>query len=144
DADTEIFPGSFLKGNTKIGSGCTIGPEANLRDVVVADLSKIRYSVIEDSEIGTNVTVGPYAYIRPSTSLAENAKVGAFVDLKNAQIGKGSKISHLAYVGDSEIGQNVNIACGVVTVNYDGFSKHKTVIKDGAFIGCNTNLVAPV
>ncbi|WP_338057507.1 bifunctional UDP-N-acetylglucosamine diphosphorylase/glucosamine-1-phosphate N-acetyltransferase GlmU [Shimazuella soli] len=144
DADTEVFPGSSLKGNTKIGSGCIIGPEADLQDVVVADESKIRYSVIEDSEIGRNVTIGPYTYIRPNTSLAENTKVGAFVDLKNAQIGKGSKVSHLAYVGDSEIGQNVNIACGVVTVNYDGFTKHKTIIQDGAFIGCNTNLVAPV
>lgn len=144
DADTEIFPGSSLKGNTKIGSGCIIGPNADLKDVIVADQSKIRYSVIEDSEIGNNVTVGPYAYIRPNTSLAESTKVGAFVDLKNAQIGKGSKISHLAYVGDSEVGQNVNIACGVVTVNYDGYNKHKTIIKDGAFIGCNTNLVAPV
>jgi bifunctional UDP-N-acetylglucosamine pyrophosphorylase/glucosamine-1-phosphate N-acetyltransferase len=144
DADTEIFPGSLLRGNTKIGSGCVIGPETDLHDVVVADQSKIRYSVIEDSEIGANVTVGPYAYIRPETSLGENAKVGAFVDLKKAKIGQGTKISHLAYVGDSEVGQNVNIACGVVTVNYDGFSKHKTVIKDGAFIGCNTNLVAPV
>jgi bifunctional UDP-N-acetylglucosamine pyrophosphorylase / glucosamine-1-phosphate N-acetyltransferase len=144
DSDTEIFSGSSLKGNTKIGSGCIIGPEADLQDVVVADQSKIRYSVIEDSEIGSKVTVGPYAYIRPNSSLAENTKVGAFVDLKNAQIGKGSKVSHLAYVGDSEVGQNVNIACGAVTVNYDGFSKHKTIIKDGAFIGCNTNLVAPV
>jgi bifunctional UDP-N-acetylglucosamine pyrophosphorylase/glucosamine-1-phosphate N-acetyltransferase len=144
DADTEIFPGSSLKGNTKIGSECIIGPEADLCDVLVADHTKIRYSVIEDSEIGNNVTVGPYAYIRPNTSLAENTKVGAFVDLKNAQVGKGSKVPHLAYVGDAEVGQNVNVACGVVTVNYDGFTKHKTVIKDGAFIGCNTNLVAPV
>ncbi|WP_028777591.1 bifunctional UDP-N-acetylglucosamine diphosphorylase/glucosamine-1-phosphate N-acetyltransferase GlmU [Shimazuella kribbensis] len=144
DSDTEIFPGSSLKGNTKIGNNCVIGPEADLFDVLVADHTKIRYSVIEDSEIGSNVTVGPYAYIRPNTSLAENTKVGAFVDLKNAQIGKGSKVSHLAYVGDAEVGQNVNVACGVVTVNYDGFTKHKTVIKDGAFIGCNTNLVAPV
>jgi bifunctional UDP-N-acetylglucosamine pyrophosphorylase/glucosamine-1-phosphate N-acetyltransferase len=143
-ADTEIFSGSSLKGHTKIGSGCVIGPEADLRNVQVADHTKIRYSVIEDSEIGSNVTVGPYAYIRPNTTLAENTKVGAFVDLKNAQLGKGTKVSHLAYVGDAEVGQNVNVACGVVTVNYDGYSKHKTVIKDGAFIGCNTNLIAPV
>jgi bifunctional UDP-N-acetylglucosamine pyrophosphorylase/glucosamine-1-phosphate N-acetyltransferase len=144
DADTEIFPGSILRGETKIGSECRIGPNADLRDVIVKANTTIRHSVVEASEIGSGVTVGPFAYIRPKTTLGEKTKVGAFVDLKNAQLGEGTKVSHLAYVGDAEIGQNVNVACGVVTVNYDGVKKHKTIVKDGSFIGCNTNLIAPV
>jgi bifunctional UDP-N-acetylglucosamine pyrophosphorylase/glucosamine-1-phosphate N-acetyltransferase len=144
DADTEIFPGSILRGKTKIGSGCKIGPNADLRDVIVQANTTIRHSVIEESEIGSGVTVGPFAYIRPKTILGEKTKVGAFVDLKNAQLGNGTKVSHLAYVGDAEVGKNVNVACGVVTVNYDGVKKHKTIVKDGVFIGCNTNLIAPV
>jgi bifunctional UDP-N-acetylglucosamine pyrophosphorylase/glucosamine-1-phosphate N-acetyltransferase len=142
--DTVIEPGTFLRGSTVIGAGCRIGPHADLKDVIVHDDVYIRYAVIDGSEIRDRVTVGPYAYIRPGTDLGDDVKVGCFVDLKKAQIGQGTKISHLAYVGDAEVGEKVNISCGVITVNYDGVNKHKTVIGDGAFVGCNVNLVAPV
>lgn len=142
--DTVIEPGTFLRGSTVIGEGCYIGPQVDLKDVVVDHDTKIRYAVIDGSHIHSQAQVGPYAYIRPGTDLGENTKVGAFVDLKKALIHNGTKISHLAYVGDAEIGENVNIGCGVITVNYDGVHKHRTVIEDGAFIGCNVNLVAPV
>jgi bifunctional UDP-N-acetylglucosamine pyrophosphorylase/glucosamine-1-phosphate N-acetyltransferase len=142
--DTVIEPGTFLRGNTVIGAGCRIGPHADLKDVIVHDDVYIRYAVIDGSEIRDRVTVGPYAYIRPGTDLGDDVKVGCFVDLKKAKIGRGTKISHLAYVGDAEVGEKVNISCGVITVNYDGVNKHKTVIGDGAFVGCNVNLVAPV
>lgn len=143
-ADTVIEPGTFLRGSTVIGENCHIGPQVDLTDVIVDDEVHIRYAVIDNSQIHHQAQVGPYAYIRPGTKLGENTKVGAFVDLKKAQIDKGSKISHLAYVGDAKVGENVNIGCGVVTVNYDGVKKHQTIIEDGAFIGCNVNLVAPV
>jgi bifunctional UDP-N-acetylglucosamine pyrophosphorylase/glucosamine-1-phosphate N-acetyltransferase len=142
--DTVIDPGTILRGRTVIGSGCRIGPQADLTDTVVADGAKVQYSVIESGVVGEKTTVGPYAYIRPGTELGEQVKVGCFVDLKKAKIGDGTKISHLVYVGDAEIGQKVNISCGVITVNYDGVNKHKTVVEDGAFVGCNANLVAPV
>lgn len=142
--DTVIEPGTFLRGKTQIGEGCHIGPQADLTDVVVADHAKIKYAVIDSSQIEKNATVGPYAYIRPGTHLGAETKIGCFVDLKKARLGRGSKVSHLAYVGDAEVGENVNIGCGAVTVNYDGKNKYKTMIEDEVFIGCNVNLVAPV
>ena len=142
--DTVIEPGTFLRGKTEIGENCHIGPQADLTNVDVEDEVSIRYAVISDSKIDQQATVGPYVYIRPQTHLGEKTKIGCFVDLKKAQLGEGSKISHLAYVGDAKVGRNVNIGCGVVTVNYDGVKKHQTIIHDQAFIGCNANLVAPV
>lgn len=143
-SDTVIEPGTFLRGKTKIGKNCHIGPQADLTDVDVEDEVSIRYAVISDSKIDQHTTVGPYVYIRPQTHLGKKTKIGCFVDLKKAQLGEGSKISHLAYVGDAKVGRDVNIGCGVVTVNYDGVKKHQTIIHDHAFIGCNVNLVAPV
>lgn len=142
--DTVVAPGTFLRGQTQIGTNCFIGPNADLHNVHVGDDVSIRDSVLQESTLADSVSVGPYAYIRPHSQLKENVKIGCFVDLKNAAMGQGSKISHLAYVGDAEVGEDVNIGCGVVTVNYDGKNKHKTHIEDGAFIGCNANLVAPV
>ncbi len=143
-ADTVIEPGVFLRGNTVIGENCHIGPQADLKDVKVENCTNIRYAVIEESTIGEEAKVGPYVLIRPKTELGNKTKVGCFIDLKKAKIDDGTKISHLAYVGDAEVGRKVNIGCGVITVNYDGVSKHKTIIKDEAFVGCNVNLVAPV
>ncbi|MBA4601247.1 bifunctional UDP-N-acetylglucosamine diphosphorylase/glucosamine-1-phosphate N-acetyltransferase GlmU [Thermoactinomyces mirandus] len=143
-ADTVIEPGVFLRGKTVIGENCKIGPQADLKDVRVESGTRIRYAVIEDSVIGEEAKVGPYVLIRPETELGNKTKVGCFIDLKKAKISDGTKISHLAYVGDAEVGRKVNIGCGVITVNYDGVNKHKTVIKDEAFVGCNVNLVAPV
>lgn len=142
--DTVIYPGTYLRGACRIGEDCEIGPDADLTDMVIGDGVNIRYTVASESQIDEQVKVGPYVYIRPQSHLGSHAKIGCFVDLKKANIGAGSKISHLAYVGDARVGKNVNISCGVVTVNYDGQRKHQTIIEDDAFIGCNVNLVAPV
>ncbi|MGG1657893.1 bifunctional UDP-N-acetylglucosamine diphosphorylase/glucosamine-1-phosphate N-acetyltransferase GlmU [Brevibacillus sp. NRS-1366] len=143
-ADTVIQPGTHLRGRTTIGSDCVIGPQADLTNVEVADGVSITYAVLVDASVDAESTVGPYAYVRPGTQIGRKAKVGDFVELKNAKIGDGTKVPHLSYVGDAEIGDGVNIGCGTITVNYDGAVKHKTIVQDGAFIGCNTNLVAPV
>jgi bifunctional UDP-N-acetylglucosamine pyrophosphorylase / glucosamine-1-phosphate N-acetyltransferase len=143
-ADTIIQPGSFLRGRTMIGTDCVIGPQADLTDVQVEDNVSITYAVMVEASVAVNATVGPFAYVRPGSEIGPGVKIGDFVELKNAKIGEGSKIPHLSYVGDAEIGAGVNIGCGTITVNYDGAIKHKTVVQDGAFVGCNTNLVAPV
>lgn len=142
--DTIIYPGSMLRGNTHIGEDCIIGPQAHLVDVRVEEGVVIQHSVVLKSEILSGSRIGPFAYIRPGCVVGPGAKVGDFVELKNTRMGEGSKASHLAYLGDAEIGAGVNIGCGAITVNYDGVEKHRTVIEDEAFIGCNVNLVAPV
>ncbi|WP_232699018.1 bifunctional UDP-N-acetylglucosamine diphosphorylase/glucosamine-1-phosphate N-acetyltransferase GlmU [Brevibacillus daliensis] len=143
-SDTVLLPNTVLKGNTSIGSDCKIGPQADLTDMDVSDTVCISYSVLTHSKIDEGATVGPFAYIRPQTHIGPHAKVGDFVELKNTIIGAGSKVNHLTYLGDSEVGQDTNIGCGTISVNYDGAKKHKTMIGDRSFIGCNTNLVAPV
>ncbi|MBR8659884.1 bifunctional UDP-N-acetylglucosamine diphosphorylase/glucosamine-1-phosphate N-acetyltransferase GlmU [Brevibacillus sp. NL20B1] len=143
-ADTVIQPGTYLRAGTTIGADCVIGPQADLSNVQVADRVTISYSVMVDARVEADSTVGPFAYVRPGTEIGPSVKIGDFVELKNAKIGKGTKVPHLSYVGDAEIGEGVNIGCGTITVNYDGAVKHKTVVMDGSFIGCNTNLVAPV
>lgn len=142
--DTIIYPGVMLRGNTKIGSGCTIEINSCITNSVVGDNSKVMNSTVIDSVIGENTTVGPYAYLRPKSNLGNNVKIGDFVEVKNATIEDNSKASHLSYIGDAHVGKDVNIGCGVVFVNYDGKNKFKSVVKDGAFIGSNSNLVAPV
>ncbi len=142
--DTEICPNVTLKSGTKIGSNCIIGTGSVLERAVIHDEADILNSVIIDSEVGSNTHVGPFAYIRPNCRVGENVKVGDFVELKNSTVDDGTKISHLTYVGDSDVGKDVNFGCGTVTVNYDGKNKHRTTISDNAFIGCNTNLVSPV
>ncbi|SHF06861.1 bifunctional UDP-N-acetylglucosamine pyrophosphorylase / Glucosamine-1-phosphate N-acetyltransferase [Seinonella peptonophila] len=143
-ADTVIHPGTFLRGTTMIGEDCQIGPQADLTDMVIDDEVSIKYTVASGSRIEKETTVGPYVYMRPQTHLRKRVKIGCFIDLKKAELGDGTKVSHLAYVGDARVGKKVNISCGVVTVNYDGKNKFKTIIGDNAFIGCNVNLVAPV
>ncbi|GAA4722345.1 bifunctional UDP-N-acetylglucosamine diphosphorylase/glucosamine-1-phosphate N-acetyltransferase GlmU [Brevibacillus fulvus] len=143
-ADTVILPGTYLRGKTVIGEDCKIGPQTELNDVTVGDGVNISYSVLFDAKVGVHAVVGPFAYVRPGSEIGESVKIGDFVELKNAKIGKGSKIPHLSYVGDAEVGSGVNIGCGTITVNYDGAKKQKTMIGDNAFIGCNTNLIAPV
>ena len=142
--DTVIYPNTVIKGKTKIASGCTIGVSCMLDNAVIGENCEIISSVILDSKISDNVHIGPFAYIRPGCSVGSNVKVGDFVELKNSNIGSGTKISHLTYVGDSDVGEKVNFGCGTVTVNYDSKKKHRTTIGNNAFIGCNTNLVAPV
>ncbi len=142
--DTVIYPGCFLEGATKIGEDCIIGPETTLRNSIVGNATTVERSVLTDSAVGDNTNVGPFAYLRPNSSVGNNVKIGDFVEIKNSRIDNGTKVSHLTYVGDSDVGKRVNFGCGTVTVNYDGINKHRTTIGDDAFIGCNTNLVAPV
>ncbi|AKF93636.1 bifunctional UDP-N-acetylglucosamine diphosphorylase/glucosamine-1-phosphate N-acetyltransferase GlmU [Brevibacillus laterosporus] len=143
-ADTIIEPNSYLRGKTVIGTDCKIGPQTELTNMQVADGVSISYSVLVDSQVDEQATVGPFAYVRPQTHIGSNVKIGDFVELKNAKIGAGSKVPHLSYLGDAEIGQGVNVGCGTISVNYDGAKKHKTIVGDRSFIGCNSNLVAPV
>ena len=142
--DTVILPGTFLRGTTKIGSDCVIGPSADLLDTVVCDGARVEHSVGRGAEVGEGATVGPYAFLRPGTVLGPDAKVGAYCEVKNTRVGRGSKVPHLSYVGDAEIGEDANLGAGTITANYDGVNKHRTTIGDGAFTGVNTNLIAPV
>ena len=142
--DTVILPGTFLRGNTKIGSDCVIGPSADLLDTVVADGARVEHSVGRGAEVGPGASVGPYAFLRPGTVLGPGAKVGAYCEIKNTRVGRGSKVPHLSYVGDAEIGEDANLGAGTITANYDGSNKNRTEIGDGVFTGINTNLIAPV
>src|SRR5215217_163781 len=142
--DTVILPGSLLRGETRIGSDCVIGPSADLQDTLVGDGALVEHSVGRGAEVGERASVGPYAFLRPGTVLGPDTKVGAYCEVKNTRVGKGSKVPHLSYVGDAEIGENANLGAGTITANYDGVNKHRTTIGDGAFTGVNTNLIAPV
>ncbi|WP_317854700.1 bifunctional UDP-N-acetylglucosamine diphosphorylase/glucosamine-1-phosphate N-acetyltransferase GlmU [Chakrabartyella piscis] len=142
--DTIILPGCVLEGKTKIGEDCKIGPNSRMTDLQVGDGVIFQNSTGLESTIGNNTTVGPYAYIRPNCTIGNNVKVGDFVEVKNSVVGDGTKIPHLAYVGDTDAGEKINFGCGSIMVNYDGAKKHRTTIEDGVFVGCNVNLVAPV
>ncbi len=141
--DTVILPGCRIS-DSVIGEDCVIGPQTELTNMKLGDRVKVKYTVAADSVVGDDTTVGPFAYIRPNSKIGSGVKVGDFVEIKNSVIDTGTKISHLTYVGDSDVGAGVNFGCGTVTVNYDGVHKYRTTIGDKAFIGCNTNLVAPV
>ena len=143
-AGTRIEPGVVLKGDTIIGEGCLLTSGSRVEDCVIGDRTIINASQCYRSRIGNEVTVGPFSHIRPDSDLADHVHIGDFVEVKNSFIGVGASVSHLTYVGDSDVGRNVNFGCGCVTVNYDGVNKHCCRIGDNAFIGCNTNLVAPV
>ncbi|MGD6903129.1 bifunctional UDP-N-acetylglucosamine diphosphorylase/glucosamine-1-phosphate N-acetyltransferase GlmU [Bacillus infantis] len=142
--DTVIYPGTVIQGAAVIGSECVIGPNTEIKDCTIGDITVIRHSVAHDSSIGSGVAIGPFAHIRPQSDIHDEVKVGNFVEIKKSVFGKGSKASHLSYIGDAEVGSDVNLGCGSITVNYDGKNKFLTKIEDGAFIGCNSNLVAPV
>ncbi|WP_163102911.1 bifunctional UDP-N-acetylglucosamine diphosphorylase/glucosamine-1-phosphate N-acetyltransferase GlmU [Peribacillus alkalitolerans] len=142
--DTIIYPGSIIGVGSKIGSEAMIGPHSEIKNCIIGDRTVIRQSVAHDSEVGSDVAIGPFAHIRPASQISDEVKIGNFVEIKKAVFGKGSKASHLSYIGDAEVGNDVNIGCGSITVNYDGKNKHLTKIGDGVFVGCNSNLVAPV
>ena len=142
--DTIIYPETFLEGDTIIGKDCIIGKGCRIVDSKIGEATEIRDSTILESEIGNKCLIGPYAYLRPGTVLEEGVKIGDFVEIKKSRIGRGSKVPHLSYVGDANLGEGVNIGCGTITCNYDGKNKYPTIINDHAFIGSNTNLVAPV
>lgn len=142
--DTVIQPGTVLSGNIKIESNCHIGPHSEVKNCHIGEGTVIRQSVAHDSQIGAHVNIGPFAHIRPQSEIHDEVKIGNFVEIKKTVFGKGSKASHLSYIGDAEVGSDVNIGCGSITVNYDGKNKFLTKIEDEVFIGCNSNLVAPV
>ena len=142
--DTTILPQTILEGSTTIGEACTIGPGTHIADTRVADDATIEQSVVREARIGPRAAVGPFAHVRPGTVLGADTKVGSFVEVKASRIGDGSKVPHLSYVGDATIGRNVNVGAGTVTVNYDGYAKHRTTIGDDVRIGSDTMLVAPV
>lgn len=142
--DTVIWPNTYLCGQTRIGAECQVGPSVHFTNVTVGDQVHVRFTVAEEARIGNAVNIGPFAYLRPGTVVEDRAKIGDFVEIKNSHIGAGSKVPHLTYIGDTDMGAGVNIGAGSITCNYDGFRKHRTFIGDGAFIGANNNLVAPV
>ncbi|TMK54611.1 MAG: bifunctional UDP-N-acetylglucosamine diphosphorylase/glucosamine-1-phosphate N-acetyltransferase GlmU, partial [Actinobacteria bacterium] len=144
--DTVIHPPTFLHGDTRIGQGCEIGPGARITDSRIADGATVTFSVLDKARVGAQAQVGPYAYLRPGARLAKGARVGTFVEVKASEIGEGSKVPHLSYIGDAIIGRDVNVGAATVTVNYDPETKikAKTVIHDGAKIGSDTMLIAPV
>ena len=142
--DTVIQPFTWLEGKTKIGEGCVIGPNSRLQNVTVGDEVELHFTYAHDCVIGDKVSAGPYVHLRPGTHLKAGVKVGNFMEIKNSVVGEGTKLSHLSYIGDADLGKEINIGCGTITVNYDGENKFRTVIEDRAFIGCNSNLVAPV
>jgi bifunctional UDP-N-acetylglucosamine pyrophosphorylase/glucosamine-1-phosphate N-acetyltransferase len=143
-ADTAVLPHTFLEGGTRIGKACTIGPSTQIADSKVADGAEVRFAVVREARIGRGATVGPFAVLRPGTILADGAKAGTFVEIKGSTIGRGSKVPHLSYVGDARIGAGVNIGAATVTVNWDGYDKHATIVEDDVRIGSDTMLVAPV
>ncbi|WP_066074808.1 bifunctional UDP-N-acetylglucosamine diphosphorylase/glucosamine-1-phosphate N-acetyltransferase GlmU [Neobacillus soli] len=142
--DTVIYPGTIIKGKTTIGEECQIGPNTEIEECEIGNKTVVRQSAAYKSSIGAHVNIGPFAHIRPESKISNEVKIGNFVEIKKAVFGTGSKASHLSYIGDAEVGSDVNIGCGSITVNYDGKNKFLTKIEDGVFIGCNSNLVAPV
>ena len=150
DVDAEIgqgsviYPSVILEGMCKIGKNVILGPNTHLSSAVVGDGSSVRQSVAENVKIGNNTTVGPFAYLRAEASIGDDCRIGNFVEVKNSNLASGVKMAHLAYIGDADVGTDVNFSCGAITCNYDGKKKHRTTIEDGAFIGSNANLIAPV
>ncbi len=142
--DTVLCPGVILEGKTSVGCGCRIGPDTELENVICGDHTRLNRVYAHDCVIGSNNEIGPFVNLRPGTVLKDHIKIGNFVEVKNSNVGNGTKLPHLIYCGDADVGEKVNFGCGTVTVNFDGKTKHRTIVGDHAFIGCNTNLVAPV
>jgi bifunctional UDP-N-acetylglucosamine pyrophosphorylase/glucosamine-1-phosphate N-acetyltransferase len=142
--DTTIEPSSFLRGATSIGRGCTVGPLTTLIDATLHDHVTIPHSYVVQAEIDDHAMVGPFAYLRPGARLRERSKAGTFVEIKNSDVGKGSKVPHLSYIGDADIGEDTNLGAATITANYDGTNKHRTTIGDRVHTGVDTTLIAPV
>ncbi len=142
--DTTILPGCVILGNTSIGAGCSIGPNSVITDSTIGDRCSVKSCYITQSTMEADVAIGPFSHVRPGSHIAAGCKIGNFNEIKNSNLGEGTKMAHLTYCGDADIGSGVNFGCGTVVVTYDGVGKHRTVVEDDVFIGCNTNLVAPV
>lgn len=144
EAGTVIYPNTLILGETKIGANCIIGPNSELNNAIVMDNAKAIHSVVNDSYISEGASVGPFVHLRMNAHVGLNDRIGNFVEIKNSTLGEKTNVAHLTYVGDTDCGHHVNFGCGTVTVNYDGKHKYRTTIGDDVFIGCNTNLIAPV
>ena len=142
--DSVIYPGVILSGNTSVGENVTLYPGCRIKNTIIGDNCVLQAVVSNGAQIGNDITIGPFVNIRPNTKIMNGCKIGDFVEIKNSTIDEGTKVPHLTYVGDADVGKKVNIGCGTVFVNYDGYRKHRTTVGDNVFIGCNTNLVAPV
>ncbi len=143
-ADTVVYPGVTIEGSTEIGRDCVLYPGSRIENCVIGNGTTVQNSVLTQAVVGDSTSIGPYAYLRPKAVVGNGCKVGDFVEVKNAQIKDGAKVSHLTYIGDGEVGEKSNIGCGVIFCNYDGKKKSRTVVGRNAFVGSNTNLVAPV
>ncbi len=141
---TVLLPGTVLEGRTTVGHGCTVGPNTRIIDSELGNRCVAEQSRIEGAKLGSELQIGPFANLRPGTVMENGAKAGAFVELKNASLGRQVTVSHLSYLGDASVGAQTNVGCGVVTANFDRVEKHRTVVEENAFLGCNTTLVAPV
>ncbi len=139
-----IYPNNYILGNTTLADGVTLLPFNIIENCKIGSNVKISFSELEDSEIKNNATIGPFAHLRPNSTIGENCKIGNFVEIKNSTLNAGTKASHLAYVGDAEVDENCNIGCGAIFVNYNGTQKQKTKIGKNCFIGSNANIIAPV
>lgn len=142
--DTVLYPMTFLEGKTVIGENCEIGPNVRLQNVTVGNGVKGQFLYAHDAVVDDEASLGQFVHLRPNAHIGERVKIDNFIEVKNANIGKGSKLPHLSYIGDCDMGEDVNMGCGSITVNYDGKKKYRTKIGNHAFIGCNSNLVAPV
>jgi len=144
DENVVIHPNTYITGNSHIAKGATIGPNTEIHNSVIGENVVCKHSLVYNSEVKKNSTIGPFAHLRDGAVIGENNRIGNFVEIKKSNTGDTFKSSHLAYIGDAEIGNNVNFGCGSITVNYDGFNKYKTIIGNDVFIGCNSNLIAPI
>lgn len=144
DPSVRVFPFNIIKGNTCIGENTILYPSNVIENSSIGSGCSIKSSYITDSSIGDNTSIGPFAYLRQNASVGSNVRIGDFVEIKNSTLSDGVKTAHLAYIGDATVGKCVNVGCGTVFANYDGANKHKTVVGDGVFIGCNANLIAPL
>ena len=139
-----IEPFAVIKGNTILRDGCTVGSFSYLENADIGENAVVRASHVINSKVGANCSVGPYAHLRGGASVGDNCRVGNFVEIKKSDLHNGVKASHLSYIGDAEVGEKTNVGCGVIFVNYDGKTKRKTTVGSSCFIGCNSNLIAPV
>ncbi|MBN1824511.1 MAG: bifunctional UDP-N-acetylglucosamine diphosphorylase/glucosamine-1-phosphate N-acetyltransferase GlmU [Endomicrobiales bacterium] len=142
--DTLLYPGTMLFGKVEIGSGCVIGPNTIITDSKIGENSVITSSHVCESVVGNSVKIGPYSHLRPGSVIKDGAKIGNFSEIKKSVVEKGAKVNHLSYIGDTQLGKKANVGAGTITCNFDGVKKHKTIIGNGAFIGSNTNFIAPV
>ena len=142
--DTIVEPSTFLRGATKIGERCEIGPLTTLIDTTTGDETRVVHSYLDGAELGSQVSVGPFAYLRPKAHLHDRAKAGTFVEIKNSEVGEGTKVPHLSYIGDADVGAGSNLGAGTITANYDGANKHRTTIGAGVRVSVHTSFVAPV